>query len=137
MQYVQFIIGQAVLTPPVRHDGDFLAGERITLAGQDFVVTRDDQSTTSRQLRTSDGTRQAQVRRVAVVQASLWDGPLIDREFTWPDSPDGSPPPSENFLLVNPADLKHGAPTGPKQPRKPKTEKKKRRHRDGGPENRV
>lgn len=79
IQYVEFALGPAVLTPPIPHGGRFLAGERITLAGEEFVVTED-------RLPPADGARpaKADVRRVRVVSVSQWRGALIDREFTWP-----------------------------------------------------
>lgn len=82
IQLVEFALGRAVLTPPIPHGGRFLAGERITLAGEEFVVTEDavpPAADTNRPRQT--------VRRVPVVAVSEWRGPLIDREFTWPAEP--------------------------------------------------
>ena len=80
IQLVEFALGRAVLTPPIPHGGRFLAGERITLAGEEFVVTDDVIPAPAG----AKSARQA-VRRVPVVSVSDWEGPLIDREFVWPD----------------------------------------------------
>lgn len=82
IQYVEFALGQAVLTPPIAHGGQFLVGERITLGGEAFVVTQD-------QTAPSDGKKPAKgkVRRVPVVAAAQWRGAWIDREFNWPSAP--------------------------------------------------
>lgn len=79
LRFVEFALGPAVLTPPIAHSGQFLAGERITLGGQAFVVTRDDAES-------KDGKKPAKgaVRRVPVVSAAQWRGAYIDREFIWP-----------------------------------------------------
>lgn len=82
IQLVEFALGRAVLTPPVPHGGRFLAGERITLAGEEFVVTADAIPPGS-----ADKPAKPNVRRVPVVAVSEWHGPLIDREFAWPAEP--------------------------------------------------
>ena len=80
IQLVEFALGQALLTPPIPHAGRFLAGERITLAGEEFVVTRDEFVEPKKPSK-------AAVRRVPVVAAAQWRGALIDREFAWPSAP--------------------------------------------------
>ena len=82
IQYVEFAIGQAVLTPPIPHGGRFLVGERITLGGEAFVVTKD-------QTAPADGKKplKGKVRRIPVVSAAQWQGAFIDREFAWPPAP--------------------------------------------------
>ena len=86
IQYVEFALGQAVLTPPIAHGGQFLVGERITLGGEAFVVTRDQAAPT-------DGKKptKRKVRRVPVVAAAQWQGAWIDREFNWPADPRQKP----------------------------------------------
>ena len=81
-QYVEFALGQAVLTPPIAHGGEFLVGERITLGGEAFVVTH-------AQTIAPDGKEPSKkkVRRVPVVAAAQWRGAWIDREFNWPAAP--------------------------------------------------
>jgi hypothetical protein len=82
IQYVEFALGQAVLTPPIAHGGQFLVGERITLGGEAFVVTQD-------QTPPTDGKKppKGKVRRIPVVAAAQWRGAWIDREFNWPAAP--------------------------------------------------
>jgi len=82
IQLVEFALGRAVLTPPIPHGGRFLSGERITLAGEEFVVTDD----VIAAVKGANSTKQA-VRRVPVVAVTEWHGPLIDREFIWPAEP--------------------------------------------------
>lgn len=92
VQYVEFIIGHAVLTPPIQRDGRFLAGERVTLGEESFVVTRDEEPPGRRPSQTPGEAAPADVRRVPVVEAWQWPGPVIDREFKWPAPGDGADP---------------------------------------------
>ena len=82
IQYVEFALGHAVLTPPIAHGGQFLVGERITLGGEAFVVTQ-------AQTLPPDGKKppKGKVRRIPVVAAAQWQGAWIDREFNWPAAP--------------------------------------------------
>jgi len=80
MQRVQFFFGQAALTPPISCKGEFLIGERITLAGQEFVVARPPAPDHAQSAAPSP----TGVRRVPVVELSAWRQPVIDRGYTWP-----------------------------------------------------